>query len=387
MNVLNTTSFSGALTGTGSNAALTKTGTGTLILAGNNTYAGATTINAGTLQIGNGGTTGSLSLSSAITVNGTLAFNRSNTITQGTHFNSVISGSGGVTMSGTGILNLSGSNSYSGNTTINSGTLVIGNPSAAGTGRIIQNSGASLLQFDTAGTISNNLSVTKVLATQNATLSGTVTVNAATWEADTADTLAISGTISGSGGITKTGNGTLTLSGNNTFTGGTTVNAGTLNAASANALGPDSPVTVNGGTLLVSADDAINGKNITLGTNTIGLQFSGNYSGAIGNLTLSANSVIDLGSGHSVRLLLQGITFSNYTLSFYNWTGTTLCDGGTGADTDRVFLLPPIDPSDLDKISFYSGNYGTDSFLGTGVDLGLKATGFDPAWEIGRAHV
>ena len=131
---------------------------------------------------------------------------------------------------------------------------------------------------------------------------------------------------------------------------------------------------------LVSADVAINGKNITLGTNTIGLQFSGNYSGAIGNLTLSANSVIDLGSGNSVRLLLQGITFSNYTLSFYNWTGTTLWEGGTGTDTDRVFLLPPIDPSDLDKISFYSGNYGTDSFLGTGVDLGLKATGFDPAW-------
>jgi hypothetical protein len=129
---------------------------------------------------------------------------------------------------------------------------------------------------------------------------------------------------------------------------------------------------------LVTADDAINGKNIQMGGSGVGLQFSGNYSGAIGSLTLSANSIIDLGPG-SVQILFQGLNLSGHTLSFYNWTGSTLWNGGTGADTDKVFLFPTIDPGDLNKISFYSGN-GGDSFLGTGFDLGLEATGFTPAF-------
>jgi len=158
----------------------------------------------------------------------------------------------------------------------------------------------------------------------------------------------------------------------------TVINAGTLEAANAVALGSNNTVQVTGGTLLVTADDAINGKNIQMGGSGIGLQFSGNYSGAIGNLTLSANSIIDLGTG-SVQILFQGLNLSGHTLSFYNWTGSTLWNGGTGADTDKVFLFPTIEPGDLNNISFYSGN-GGDSFLGTGFDIGLKATGFSPAF-------
>jgi autotransporter-associated beta strand protein len=169
----------------------------------------------------------------------------------------------------------------------------------------------------------------------------------------------------------------LILSGSNSYSGATVVNAGTLNAANANALGSNNTVTVNGGSLLVSADDAINSKNITFNTNGIGLQFSGNYSGAIGNLTLSANSIIDLGAG-SVQILFQGLTSSNHTLSFYNWSGTTLWNGGNGTtDTDKVYFGPDLSDEALAKIYFYSGP--GDSFLGSGFDLGLKATGFDPA--------
>ena len=139
-NVVSGTSLtvSGAIvndrSGTGNVGALTKTGAGTLTLFGVNTYTGGTTISAGTLQIGAGGTTGSLSTSSSITDNGTLAFNRSDTVTQGTHFASVITGTGGVTQAGSGTVVLSGANTYSGSTVISTGTLLANNSSGSATG-------------------------------------------------------------------------------------------------------------------------------------------------------------------------------------------------------------------------------------------------------------
>ena len=64
--------FGGVISGTGS---LVQLGSGALTLTGNNTYSGGTTISAGTLQIGNGGTSGSIT--GNVTDNGTLAFDRS----------------------------------------------------------------------------------------------------------------------------------------------------------------------------------------------------------------------------------------------------------------------------------------------------------------------
>jgi hypothetical protein len=146
-------------------------------------------------------------------------------------------------------------------------------------------------------------------------------------------------------------------------------------------LGSNATVIVNDGTLLVRADDAINGKNIQLSTDNLGLKFEGNYSGAVGSLTLSANSSIDLGEG-SVSILFQGLVLDSHFLKIYNWTGTTQWDGGN--DTDKVFLLPAITPEELNQISFYSDDYGTDSFLGTGFDLGLQPTGFAAPWNEGN---
>lgn len=114
------TEFSGIISGSG---ARTKDGSGTLVFSGNNTYTGTTTISAGTLQLGNGGTTGKLATGSAIVNNGTLAFNRSNTMTQGTDFNSAITGTGGVSQIGSGTVVLSGTNSYTGPTQVSSGVL------------------------------------------------------------------------------------------------------------------------------------------------------------------------------------------------------------------------------------------------------------------------
>ncbi|VVP30059.1 autotransporter outer membrane beta-barrel domain-containing protein [Pseudomonas fluorescens] len=99
---------------------LTKTGTGSLTLIGTNTYSGGTTLTAGTLQLGDGGTSGSLV--GDVLNNGILAFNRSDLFS----FGGRISGTGGVNQKGTGTTVLTGANTYSGNTTVSSGTLQAG---------------------------------------------------------------------------------------------------------------------------------------------------------------------------------------------------------------------------------------------------------------------
>jgi len=114
---------SGSISG---GSALFKQGSGTLVLDATTTHSGATTISEGVLQIGAGGTTGALSLASAITNNATLAFNRSDTLTQGIDFAAALGGSGKLTQAGTGTLVLTGANSYTGATTVSQGILQVG---------------------------------------------------------------------------------------------------------------------------------------------------------------------------------------------------------------------------------------------------------------------
>ncbi len=116
---------------------LVKSGTGAsgrVVLRAANTYTGTTTINTGTLQLGNGGTVGTLSPSSVITGSSgaTLAFNRSDKISSGTDFNNVIGGGIGVSQVGSGTVVLSGSSTYTGATSITNGTLEISNNNSLG---------------------------------------------------------------------------------------------------------------------------------------------------------------------------------------------------------------------------------------------------------------
>jgi len=129
------TVFSGTLSDGSSSLGFTKTGAGTMILTGGNTYTGGTTINAGVLQIGNRGLTGSIA--SNVTDNGSLIFNRSDNIT----FNPIISGSGKLAQNGSGTIILGGTNTYSGGTIINDGTLLVNNSEALGLGNVVVNGG------------------------------------------------------------------------------------------------------------------------------------------------------------------------------------------------------------------------------------------------------
>jgi autotransporter-associated beta strand protein len=182
--------------------------------------------------------------------------------------------------------------------------------------------------------------------------SRTVTVNAGN--------LTVGGSISGSGfGLTKNGSGTLVLSGSNSYTGNTTINSGTLRAAAAGAVGNSSQIIVNnGGSFLVTADDAIGtntGINLGSGNTTPGLAFSGNYDGHVGALTLSADSIIDLGTS-SVRLIFASIAgLANYNLSIWNWSGNTQWSGSPGGGTDQLSFTDASGLSgNLSRISFYS---------------------------------
>ena len=123
---------------------------GTTILTADNTYSGGTTITAGTLQLGNGGTSGSIL--GDVTDNGTLAFNRSDTVT----FPGVISGSGSVSQVGSGTTVLTGNNSYGGATTVSAGALFVNGDQSAATGATNVAGGATL---GGTGTIGGNVSV------------------------------------------------------------------------------------------------------------------------------------------------------------------------------------------------------------------------------------
>lgn len=119
---------------------IVKTGpSGIVALAGNNAYGGSTTISEGTLQIGNGGTGGSIT--GDIVNNATLEFNRSDAYV----FSNKISGTGDLVKSNSNILTLNGANTYSGVTTVSGGTLVVGHNTALGTssGNTVVSAGSS----------------------------------------------------------------------------------------------------------------------------------------------------------------------------------------------------------------------------------------------------
>jgi len=227
--------YAGVASGTGS---LTKSNTGTLTLTGANTYTGGTTISAGTLQIGAGGTTGSLV--GNISNQAALIFNRSDATT----YSGVISGTGTLTKLGSGTLALTGASTYSGVTAINAGTLQAGNASAFGSGVISFGGGA--LQYGSG--------ITTDFSSRFSTGAGQL------YSIDTnGQSVTFASVLSSSGGaLTKSGSGTLTLNAFNTYTGGTVVNGGTLALATGGPIGAlVGSLTINSGaTLLASTTNA-----------------------------------------------------------------------------------------------------------------------------------
>ncbi len=224
---------------------LTKSGSGTLILTGQNTYSGGTAITNGTLAISRdenlGARTGLVTFDGG-TLKNTAALETSRSVVLeergGTlrtdadlRLNAPISGSGGLTKTGSSILTLSGQNTYSGGTTVSDGTLAISRDENLGarTGRVIFN----------GGTLQNTAALTTSRRTTIRSGDATIQTNAP---------LLYQGVISGPGALTKIGAGTLALAAANAYSGGTTLRRGTLQTTNTSALG-SGPLTINSGTL------------------------------------------------------------------------------------------------------------------------------------------
>lgn len=266
--------FSGSLGSDHPHFAFSKTGEGALTLTGDNSHTGGTTISDGILQIGNGGTSGSLG--GNITNNSTLVFNRSDDFT----FHGVVSGTGELVNDGNN-LRLSEQQTYTGPTSIHSGLLILsGNfdDTLSTSTKVHVAEGA---QFDisnrsqTIAGLSGEGLVYSYIASESA--AGHLTV-------DHSDDQTFSGTLGGDHpnfALTKSGEGTLTLSGDFQATGTTAVNQGTLEfthgilSEGAEILLAETGTLATGGT--VARDLCNNGNVVSLGGTP--LTFTGDVSG------------------------------------------------------------------------------------------------------------
>jgi autotransporter-associated beta strand protein len=298
--------FGGVISGSG---ALQQNGSGTLILTATNTYSGGTTISAGTLQIGNGGTSGAIT--GNVTDNGNLAFNRSDNIT----FGGAISGTGTLTQNGPGTLTLPNANSYSGGTFLLGGTLAVGNNAALGSGPLGMVDGTTL-QFTQNGLNLPNAISLGVLA-------GTIDTGA--------NTETLSGVISGPNDLTKIGSGTLILSATNTYTGPTNVNVGTLDVTG--SIASSSLTTVASGAALI-------------GTGTVGsvqINSGGTFApGAAGvpgtSMTIAGNLALQSGTSYQVYLNPSSTTFANVT-GTASLNGNVLASFASGSYVSKQYTI------------------------------------------------
>ncbi|EKC5018137.1 fibronectin-binding autotransporter adhesin ShdA [Salmonella enterica subsp. enterica] len=287
---------------------IVKSGSDELIVTGDNTYSGGTTITGGTLTADHADSLGT----GAIVNSGVLQVGEG-------ELENTLSGSGSLVKTGTGELTLGGDNTYSGGTTITGGTLTADHADSLGTG-VIANSG--VLQVG-EGELEN--------------------------------------TLSGSGALVKTGTGELTLSGDNTYSGGTTIDDGVLIAANVNALGGGD--VDNAGTLKLDAEGEFNLANVTTQSGAT-TELAKGTTLNVDSLTQQADSTlnIDLSKANGE----SAITADSVTL------GGTLNVTGIGSVTDswtpEAYTYTLIDSdsaitSDFDNLTVAGMNREDVDFL------------------------
>jgi autotransporter-associated beta strand protein len=213
---------------------------------------------------------------------------------------------GGLVKNGNGTLTLSGDNTYTGGTTLNAGTLKIGNNSALGRGGLTVNSGT--VDLNAYSITLTSLSGNGGRITDNSTGVGTTTLTLENNATSTFGGVIQNGTQK-TVALVKNGQGMLVLSGENTYTGGTTVNAGNLKVTGSLA----SAVAVNDGATL-SGNGSVGSVLLNAGSTL-------SPGGSIGTLTVNGN--LTLLSGSTLQYELESPDHSDLTIV----TGTLTVDG------------------------------------------------------------
>lgn len=262
-------------------------------------------------------------------------------------FSGQLSGTSGITKTGSGSLILSGNNLYSGGTLLENGELRMTHDNAIGSGMLtVNNIGSTSLTFTDGVRIGNDINL------------ATSTIVAP----DTGTTATLAGNISESGGswgLTKDNVSTLVLTGNNTFSGGVYVIDGTVRVESDTALGSGTLTLPGAVTLDLGEDITIN--------NQVLLQNNVTFHVASGTATMSGS--VEQGGGFNKtgngRLILSGTT---------SHTGGTTVSGGTlQGDTDTLqgdIVNNGILIFDQEGVGAYSGVIsGTGIVTKTGANL------------------
>lgn len=225
-----------------------------------------------------------------------------------------ISGTGQIIMNGNGLQSLNGNSSYSGGTTINSGTLGISHNGALGTGDVTLAGGV-------------------LLSEATVSLANAMILNSANNRIHTyTHNFSLTGNISGAGGFTKLGTGTLSLSGNNNYLGDTMISAGTLAVTSDNALANGNSRVVNDATLDISAASDVTIKSLAGTGNVI-----------LGNANLLLDNASDTFAGNLsgsgilwVQNGTQILTGNNLSTGVTNLAGGASLQIGDGGTTGSV---------------------------------------------------
>lgn len=342
----------GGISGTGG---LTMNGTGTVTLTNQNTYGGTTTINSGTVRIGNGGATGSISSAAAIGTDGRLEFYSNDNTTL--EIANAVSGTGEIAFLGTGNPNESSykytgnSTGFTGNVRVKSGArFILENDDNLSTNAIsVENGGqvylaSNRIYANSLNIVGNGWNETggtygALRMGEDADLTGnlTLTGNARIGVLNGAAT--ISGIIAdGDNGYTleKTGSGKLILTGINTHVGATTIAAGSLALSGNGSIAASSGVSLANGTsfdisgvtdsasiqsLSGTGSVALGGKILVVGNGGANSTFSGTISGTggvtktgSGNLTLANSSSfgnLDIAGGALIVANGKTITLSD----------------------------------------------------------------------------
>ena len=415
--------FNGAITGSGG---ITRTSTfSTVILAGNNSYTGPTTISAGTLQIGNDGASGTLGSGAVSIASGaTLRIDRTGTV----EVPNDISGAGALFISGpaqTDVISLTGNNSFTGTVSISSGSLRITDAAQLGTGaksvtatsataalRLDGSAGAVILPAEFAISTSNpngaiineageneiGSSINLVGGAGNTRITsnaGTLTIQGGIAPSTTGRSLDLrgagNGIVNGSvadgsatntlGTISKNDAGTWTLNGDNSLSGSTAVNAGrlvvngshstsTVTVASAATLAGrgsfTAPITVSG--TLAPGD----GIGTMTSTNTLSFGSASKLQWELGSNSLAGDQVVSTAAitataGAKIDVVLNSPgSATTYLLSF--WRSTRTWPVLSGASLSGTFTLGAVSG---DAAGHATATYGAFSLqhTATGVNL------------------